>query len=524
VTVVDAQPALELRGVSMHFGGVYALNEVDFEVAPGEVHALLGQNGSGKSTLIKIITGYHTPNAGSMRAWGQDVPLPVRHPHDHGIAVIHQDLALVDGISVSDNIGLSVGFGTKLVRSVPRRGERARNQAVLDALGLDVRLDADVATLSAAERSGVAIARAMRTLRERDERHIFILDEPTASLSDAEAQRVVRLMRSVAEQQASVVFISHRLQEVLEVADRVTVLRDGRRVATGPARDATADSLVADMLGRALESYYPDKSDAVTDSVLLELRGVAGPGVASADVRVHEGEVVGLTGLAGMGHDEIPYLVAGAKRLRAGAMTVAGENIAGLGLAELAARGVALVPANRQRDGGWLAATAEENITLPQLRRYFSRGLLRRGRERRDSRSLMERLGVRPPDPTRELASFSGGNQQKVVLAKWLAMKPRLLALDEPTQGVDAGAKREILELVVGCAREQGGVLLASGDYEQLANVCNRVYVFYRGRVVAQLVGDQITEDALLVAAQAVGGGEDAQVVTTETMTAREHT
>jgi ribose transport system ATP-binding protein len=497
-------PALELRNISKSFGPARVLHHVDFAVAPGEVHGLLGENGCGKSTLVKIITGVHPPDpGGTMRAWDTDVPLPVTDPHQHGVAVIHQDLGLANDMTVADNIGVASGYGTGLLSPIRRRAELRRCQEVIDELGLELSVDTVVSELKPAERAGVAIARARRLLAERGSRQLFILDEPTAYLSAVEAQRVIDLMRSVARLGSSVVFISHRLPEVFEVTDRVTVMRDGRIVTTSTTADATPETLITAMLGRRLESFFPDKPEVEPGEVVLDVRDLHGERLQGVSLQARAGEVIGFAGLTGMGHEELPYLIGGVVDARAGSIEVDGEQTRGLGPRELIARGVALVPGNRQRDGGWLLGTAQENITLPLLGRYYRGGRLRLGAERRESVTLMERLDVRPPVPERSFASFSGGNQQKIVLAKWLSTEPRILLLDEPTQGVDAGAKHDILELVVQAAAKGMTVLMASGDYEQLANVCDRVLVLRDGRVAASLTGEDISEERIAAHAQA---------------------
>jgi ribose transport system ATP-binding protein len=287
----------------------------------------------------------------------------------------------------------------------------------------------------------------------------------------------------------------------MEVADRVTVMRDGRRVAVTKPRSTTREQLVGAMLGRDLGNFYPDPPDATPGEVLLAVRGLSGRQVADLDFEAHAGEIVGVAGLAGMGQAELPYLLGGVGPMRAGEICVRGASTVGLGPRELMARGVILVPGNRQRDGGWALGSAEENVTLPVLRSYRARGMLQRRRERRDAIALLERFGVRPPDPNRAFGSFSGGNQQKIVLAKFLSMSPRVLVLDEPTQGVDAEAKREILQLVVEAAEAGSTVIVCSGDYEQLAEVCTRVLILHHGAVGATLVGDEIAEDRIALLA-----------------------
>jgi ribose transport system ATP-binding protein len=493
--------ALDMARVSKRFGGVVALDDMELSLEPGEVHALLGQNGCGKSTLVKILAGYHSPDTGAeVRVWGEDVSLPMADPDAHGIAVIHQDLGVAPEMSVADNVGVSLSYGTKALLPIHTQAEHQRTRSVLDDIGLDVPLSRHLSGLSPAERAGVAIARSTRVLGEQRSPHLFILDEPTTYLNRDEAAKVIALMRGVASRGSSVLFISHRLNEIMEVADRVTVMRDGRRVTVTRPADTSRKALITAMLGREFASFYPDPPAAPPGDALLEVDGLVGRRVGGIDLRAHEGEIVGVAGLAGMGQEELPYLLAGAAPIHAGDVRVQGRSTVKHTPPDLIRMGVALVPGNRQRDGGWQLATAQENITLPVLRAYFRRGWLRPGAERRACAELMERFGVRPPHPQLSLGSFSGGNQQKLVLAQWLSMQPRVLLLDEPTQGVDAEAKREILGLVVAAAEQGATVLLCSGDYEQLAHVCNRVLVLHDGAVGATLSGDDLTEEAIAVA------------------------
>jgi ribose transport system ATP-binding protein len=279
-------------------------------------------------------------------------------------------------------------------------------------------------------------------------------------------------------------------------------MRDGRVVTTTETDAARPDALITAMLGRRLDSFFPDKPQVQPGDVLLDVRDLVGERLQGVSLQARAGQVIGVAGLTGMGQDELPYLVAGVTAAVSGSVAVCGEQTLGLAPRELIKRGMALVPANRQRDGGWLLGTAQENITLPLLGSYYRSGLLRPGDERRDSVALMERLDVRPPVPDRAFSSFSGGNQQKIVLAKWLSTEPRVLVLDEPTQGVDAGAKHDILELVVNAAAGGVTVLMCSGDYEQLANVCDEVIVLRDGSVTARLHGDDITEERIAAHAQ----------------------
>lgn len=488
---------LMVTNASKHFGGLRALHQVDFVANVGEVHALLGQNGSGKSTLVKIITGFHTPDPGTtMTLWGDDVGFPVSAAQELGIAVIHQDLGLVDEMTVLENMAMSTSFSTRLFAPIAMRSERATCQAILDELGLQVHPDSLVAELSPAERATVAIGRAKRVLQEHRDQFVFILDEPTAYLSAEESAQVVELMRSVADAGNAVVFISHRLHEVESVADRITVLRDGSVADSYERGEGDQERAIAAMLGRTLDSYYPEPPPRPECEPALVAIRLSGDRLQDLSFDARPGEIVGFAGLVGMGHEEIPYLVMGAQR-GGGQVRFAGHDLLQNSVAENIDAGVALVPGNRQRDGIWPEALVSENIALPQNRRQPTIGRLRHGAEAAEAAQAMGDFGVRPADPTLRLRQFSGGNQQKVVLAKWMRERPDVLLLDEPTQGIDAGAKFDVLSLVCDAAAAGSVVLVASGDYEQLAHVCHRVIVVRFGEAVAELTGDDLSEEAI---------------------------
>jgi ribose transport system ATP-binding protein len=313
---------------------------------------------------------------------------------------------------------------------------------------------------------------------------------------------MLNLIRSVARAGSSVIFITHRLQEAVDTADSITVLRDGRIADTFPTSGIDARRIIAAMLGRELESFYPDPA-VPADEAIMRVTELSGETLNAVSFELIKGEIVGFAGLVGAGHEEVPYLLAGARDAASGNAQMAGDDVLTLSLRARLERGIVLVPGNRHRDGLWMAGTASENITLPQLREFRRPWGLDHAGEHCASRSLMERFGVRPPSPGRMVNEFSGGNQQKIVLAKWLYRHPKVLLLDEPTQGIDAGAKRELLDLMMEIAAGGTSILIASGDYEQLANVCNRVYVIRSGRLVTQLRGEDVTEDRITEQAQA---------------------
>jgi ribose transport system ATP-binding protein len=495
------QPALQVRGLAKRFGAIEALRGVDLDVAAGEVHGLLGANGSGKSTLIKILAGYHAPDAGSISVGGSPVSLPVTTTH--GLAIIHQELGLVEGMTVLENLGVNVGYGTRSLLPVRGRAERRVYREIFDSLGVELDLDQKVGSLTPAERALLAVARAMRVISGGQARQLFVLDEPTTYLPRPEANRVTALMRSVAKLGIGVLFVSHRLKEVLATTDTFTVLRDGQVVANGVTARTSEREIIRAILGRDLAGSYPDKIERPDQKdPVLEVQDLSGPRVQQVTFSGYAGEVLGITGLSGMGQDELSYIIAGALPRSGGRVLLNGTDITGRGPRDIIGRGAVLIPSDRQRHGGWLAGTAQENISLPVIGDFFRRGLLRSRRERDHSLELMNRFDVRPPVPENMMRSFSGGNQQKIVLSKWLQLQPKVVLLDEPTQGVDAGARTQILQTVTELARQGSCVIVFSGDHEQLAAICHRVLVMSQGSISAELTDDQVTEDWLLSASQ----------------------
>jgi ribose transport system ATP-binding protein len=496
--------ALRLVGISKRFGSMNALDAVNLEVAGGEVHGLLGENGSGKSTLVKILAGYHAPEPGG-RAWAWEKPLalPIRHTDNRGIAIIHQDLGLVDSMTVVENIGISVGYDARPFGPCNWRRERATAKRLLAELGSELDPNMVTSLLTPARRTLVAIARARRQIEARgNNRLLFVLDEPTAALPHKEVAQVLELMRSLARAGDGVLFISHRLEEVLTVTDRVTVLRDGQVVATTLSNEADESELARLMLGRRIDSFYPTLQPSRDATIALSVEGISGGSVDHASFQVRSGEIVGFTGLTGQGYEELPGLVAGASVARRGVVQVGtGRPFRPTPRAALVA-GIVLLPGDRGRYGLWSEAAAWENICLPALRRYKrASSVLRPSREIASSRILMDTFRVKPNDPRLVTSSFSGGNQQKIVLAKWLQLEPRVLLLDEPTKGVDVGARRDILQIICDAAANGAAVAIFSSDLEQLVNVCHRVLVFRNGKIAAEHVTD-ITEPLLAASCQ----------------------
>lgn len=479
-------PRLELRGVSKTFGRHRALDGVRLRVMPGELHGVVGQNGSGKSTLAKILTGYHAPDPGAeVRIDGAPLRLPVRlrQARDLGLAVVHQSLGLYDEASVLENIRVGRFRAARWSRRIHWDAEREAAAEVLSAMGRDVPLDAPVGGLSAEDRATVAIARALQ--RARDGRGVVIFDESTRALSRASLAHFYELVEGVLRTGTAVLLISHSLDEVLQVTDAVTVLRDGAVVRTGAA-GLDHGSLVHAMLGRALDEPAAATGPAPEpDGIAARIRDVTAGVLRDVTLDVARGEIVGVTGLVGSGYAELPYLLASARPAASGTLTVGGTtlDLARTDCAAALAAGVALVPEDRDTDGLAAGMTVAENITLPQVRTRGSAIRLNRRWEAAEVRSLLDRLGVRPADPDLPVGKLSGGNRQKVLLAKWLATRPDLLVLHEPTQAVDVGARQDLVAAIRSAARDGRGVLVAGGDEDELAALCDRVVVLENGRI-----------------------------------------
>ena len=490
------QPALCLRSVSMTFVGQRALDHVDLELAAGEVRALVGQNGSGKSTLIKIIAGYHRPDQGSS---GEIHGKPMSfggpgHAFHAGLRFIHQDLGLVDRLTVIDNLALGRPYQSRWWFSASREARRANT--LLESFGLSIDSRRLVSDLSPAEQAIVAIVRALMDSEHLETAPVLVLDEATARLPANEVHRLFAAIRELCGRGGTVLYVTHRLDEVFAIADRVSVLRDGRLVATRPTGDLNHDGLVELIVGRPLDEVYPALPRVGEREVLLvsEIRGGA---VAGVSFSVRSGEVLGVAGLDGSGRESLSYLLFGARPLEGGSVTVAGRRLYRITPRGALRTGLVVVTSDRVRESAIPTLTLAENITLPRP----TRGRLQWTSRRADSRDALEwmlKLDVRPQNPSEAFATLSGGNQQKAVLARCLRCDPEVLVLDEPVQGVDVEAKAALFRELSTSAGRGVGIVLCSVDAEDLANVCDRVLVLRRGRVAAELGGDALTAEAIV--------------------------
>jgi ABC-type sugar transport system ATPase subunit len=497
-------PLLRVRGVSKSFPGLRALDDVSLDLRSGEIAALVGQNGSGKSTLVKVITGVYAADPGGVVELAGPGGTMLDGAEAHaGVRVIHQDLGLIEGLSTVENLDLGIAISGRALRPTRRRAERDRASELMASFGVEIDVEAPIGQLSAAERSVVAIARALDGW-DRPERAL-ILDEPTTALHGDEVERLFAAVRRVAQRGAGIIFISHRLDEVLQLADRVVALRDGRVVADVAADAVDHDALVRMIAGREVSAHrrQPSGGDRSRGSAApaLSFRGLSGATVAGVDLDVHAGEIVGVSGLLGSGREHVCGLVFGATRRTGGRVIVADHELTGAGDPHAAiAAGVGFVPGDRRARGAVMGMTARENLTLPRLRPLRGAlGMLDGAAERAEAADWTARVDLSPPQPERPLDHFSGGNQQKVVVAKWLRTAPKVLLLDEPTQGVDVGAKAAIYGLIDQAAAAGAAVLVASSDEAELVTICDRVTVLREGRVAAELAGHELDEARLVL-------------------------
>jgi ribose transport system ATP-binding protein len=505
---VASPPALALRGVSKSFGGEQALDGVSFSVQPGEIHGLLGENGSGKSTLIKVLSGYHTPDSGELEVHGEPIALPLvpGQFRQLGLEFVHQDLGLVPSLTVAENVWVSDIAHPANRWFVSWSRQRRRARLMLERYGVDIDPSLQVGELKPLDQAMVAIVRAVEGLlgdtfeaaSVAPARRVLVLDEPTVFLPKDGTELLFRLLRGIVATGASVIFVSHKLNEVMELTDRFTVLRDGHVVGTAVTAESDNASMVRMIVGHDITFKRTAPRPGPAPDTLVAIDAAAGNRLLETSFSVREGEIVGLTGLVGAGFEELPYLLMGSGHATSGEIRVGDDRYT---LAKLTPRtalkaGIALVPADRKREGGVLDLTVGENVSLPVLSRHWRWPFLSRRAMRRDAIETLKRFHVTPVNPDLPYAALSGGNQQKVLLAKWLQTQPKLLVLHEPTQGVDIGAREQLHALIRDAAREGMAVICASSDYEQLALLCDRVLVVADGRVVHELAGD-LTEEAI---------------------------
>ena len=498
----------ELRGISKRFGATQALADVSLDLLPGEIHALVGENGAGKSTLVKILAGIHQPDSGTILLDGQ--PIQIGGPAEAraiGIAVVHQEPRLFPDLTVAENVFLGHAPAGRL-GSIDWGATRRAAAALFAQLDVQFDVNAPVRGLSMADQQLIEIAKSLSV-----EARVLVLDEPTASLSSHEVERLFAIVRRLRDRGVSILFVSHRLDEVFALCDRATVFRDGRHVVTMATADLTTADLVRHMVGRAV-TLFP-KIETPLGDTLLEVDGLTKVGsFRDVSFAVRSGEIVGFAGLVGAGRTEVARVLFGIDRRDAGVVRLGGVPVAfGSPSAALTA-GIAYVPEDRHQDGLVLDFTIAQNVTLPILPRLFPRLLLRSSVERSVATDQTRQFNVRMTGVDQLVGALSGGNQQKVVLAKWLASKPRVLILDEPTRGIDIGAKVEVHRIISELAASGLGIILISSDLPEVLAMSDRILVMHEGRIAAEIPRNRATEERVMYAAtgSADGGVADEQV------------
>jgi ribose transport system ATP-binding protein len=478
MTLAEARAPVLVRvtGLGKRFGGTQALARVDLDLEAGDIHALLGENGAGKSTLIKILAGIHAADAGTIEG-PEGMALPGRAVP--GIAFVHQDLGLVDTMTVAENVAVGVDYRRARVGFIDWRGTARRAAEALEVMGYAVDPETPVGRLAAAEKSMVAIARALAI-----DARVLVLDEPTATLPESDVERLHEVLRRLRQRGLAILYVTHRLDEVFRIADRATVLRDGRVVSSLPRAETTPRRLVEDIVGRSVEELFPHGQRRIGKPVLA-VDALRSRHVGPVSFSVAEGEVLGLVGLRSAGHDVVGRMISGAIRARGGEIRIDGAPLLPEAPADSIARGIGFVSSKRSEESLCAGLAVRENLFPDPSRAGLK--LVGTGAERALARRTLERFQVRPRDPERTIATLSGGNQQKVVIARWLTVGQRLMVLEEPTTGVDVGAKAEIYRLLEEALSARLAVLLLSSDFEEVAGLCDRAMVFSRGTVVAEV-------------------------------------
>jgi ribose transport system ATP-binding protein len=486
---------LRLTGISKHFPGVVALDGVDFDLRPGEVHVLFGENGAGKSTLISLVAGVYRPTAGRIEFRGQAIDLAsVHQARGLGISAVFQEFSLVPQLTVEENLFLGAELTENLFLN--KRAMQTKAWEILDRLGFPLKPGMRVAYLSRAEQQMVEIAKAFRS-----DLSVLILDEPTASLTERETQRLFTLIEQAKRQGVGIIYITHRMNEIKRIGDRITVLRDGRYVATLAVAEASEARLVELMTGRVIAQIFP-KVEHRSGETMLQVVGLTTASGSVSDVSIHvrRGEIVGLAGLVGSGKSEVARACFGLEAVAAGTVTFDGADVTGMTPRQMLDRGFFYLPPDRRAEGLVMVRGARENISLPSLGLpQFSAGpILNRAAEKARARELAVRLNLQPPNIERAVDHFSGGNQQKVLLAKALSREVKLFVFDEPTVGVDVGTRVAIYKFIAELCETGAAILLISSDLPEILHLTHRAYVMHRGILRAELAGSEITEDRVL--------------------------
>ncbi len=490
-------PSLEMRGIDKRFPGVVALDNVDLTLEPGKIHALMGENGAGKSTLIKIMAGVYGKDAGTIRMRGRE--LDIKSPRDslkEGIKVVFQEIALISEFTVAENIFLE-GYPTGKGGSIDWRKIRADSAALFNRIGFNVDPAARTGSLPVSQQQMVEIARALA-----HQARVVVMDEPTSSLTPNEISLLFTVIRRLAALGIAVLYVSHKLDEVFEIADTVTVLRDGRNVSTRPIGDHTNDTLIQDMIGRRIESLFPRKRGAPGSKVALSVQGVStAKKLKGVSFEAHAGEVLGFFGLMGAGRTELAKAIVGFDPVTSGTISVDGHRLMPHDTHTGVRLGIGLLTEDRKSEGLMGELPVYQNASLASLGAFASMGFIDKARERKAVQDYVDRFRIRTPSLFQQVKNLSGGNQQKVLISRWLMRGLKVIVVDEPTRGIDVGAKSEIFALIDRLAGEGLAVVMMTSEMPELLGLADRVAVMCEGRLTAIMSRDDATQEKILNAA-----------------------
>ena len=494
---------LEMKNIDKSFGGTHALKGINFELGLGEVHALLGENGAGKSTLIKVLGGIHQPDSGSIIIDGKQVKIQsVNDARKYGIGIIHQEIVLVPYLSVAENIFLGREYKTKF-GLLDKKSMYARAEEMVRNLGVNIDVRMPVGMLNIAQQQMVEIIKAISFNVK-----ILVMDEPTSSLSMEETTRLFEIIAKLKKNNVSIIYISHRMEELFKISDRVTVIRDGTYVGTRKTSETNPDELVSMMVGRSLKSYYA-RSYCEPGETVLSVEGLTKKGVFSdISFSVRKGEILGFFGLIGSGRSEVMTSIFGGDTYDSGNIVLNGGNVRFKNTKQSTDSGIAMVPEDRKKLGLMLTNIVGFNLTLAGLKYLIQWGLINRKRRKSLIKKCIDELIIRTPSEDSIVSELSGGNQQKVVLGRWLATKPKLLILDEPTRGIDIAAKQEIYFIINKLAQEGMAIILVSSELPEIINMCDALCVMREGRIVKKLTREELTQENIMKYAT---GGEKSE-------------
>lgn len=496
------QTVLEMKGIKKSFSGIYALSGIDFSLELGEVHALLGENGAGKSTLIKVLGGIHQPDCGTIKINGKEVKIHnVPEAREKGIGIIHQEIVLVPYLTVAQNLFL----GREITKNGRiHMGETVRKaQEMIDTLGVKLQAEKLVENLTIAQQQMVEIVKAVSFNGK-----IIVMDEPTSSLSNEEVEQLFEIIENLRKKKVSIIYISHRMEELFRISDRVTVIRDGAYVGTRKTSETNPNELVSMMVGRDLQNFYArDYNDLTNEDTALEVKNLTSEGAfQNISFKVRKGEILGFAGLVGAGRSEVMESIFGAREYQSGEVYLNGEKKKFKNPMEALKAGLALVPEDRKKQGLILGNSVAFNLTLSSLHFYMNGISVSEKKRRAVIEEFFKKLKIKAASPDIEAGSLSGGNQQKVVLGKWLAARPKVLILDEPTRGVDVNAKYEIYRTINELAKEGIAIIMVSSELPEIINMCDNVCVMRGGRLVGKLSREELGQEEIMK--YAAGGVE----------------